>query len=335
MSTAAIPLWSVLALLVKSAYSRERDMWGFVDQIYVITGDWATHRIPELKKQLKSVGIKENNVMYWYGERDTINGHHGAWNAHAGVARHAIQHNHEIILVFEDDVGFSGEFDIAGFNSIISLLESFTKADTFVHPISSRPLWEFVHLVYNAFSVQQLDTSMHQQKMHESKRMQNSPGNHRIIRVHAWGMVAYFSSKRGMKKIAESVYPDSYGHTIDGVSFVSKHAYGIFPMVAIHRPGPSFTINKTRDLSLQRTWEHRVTALYKKSVSQGCCSVSLVPGYTEQCAAYWSQKFGISGHASCGLQLYLSEEKNVLNEFHIVTIASMIMMIMIFGSNKR
>ena len=55
-------VWSVLALLVESANSRERDTWGFVDQIYVITGDWATYRIPELKKQLESVAQNNNNV---------------------------------------------------------------------------------------------------------------------------------------------------------------------------------------------------------------------------------------------------------------------------------
>ena len=220
MTTIALPLWGVLVLLVESAHSQEHDAWSFVDQIYVITGNWAAHRIPNLKIQLESVGITEDRFMYWYAERDVENGHRGAWHAHAAVAHHAIQHKHEIILVLEDDVGFSSEFAGGGFNGIISLLESFTTADAFVPPMLVRPLWEFVHLVHNTFAVHQVITRKHQQKTHASRATHNITGNHRIVRVHAWGLVAYFSSRRGMEKFDASVYPDSYGHTIDGVSFV-------------------------------------------------------------------------------------------------------------------
>ena len=229
---------------------KSKKAWGLFDQIYCITGEWSPKRKMLVLEQFRRVGL-ESRVTFFYGQLDS-NGHRGAWAAHKGVAKKAQNCKFEKVLVFEDDIRFTEDF-VSGYSRYLREYAAF---------LETTPNWEYFLFGHNPFATQATPTP-------------------RISRTHSWGMFAYAMSPAGMNKLANSVYPNAHGSTVDGIVYSSFNTYAFYPMVVQHSSGFSQTIKKNRPESLHDQWGRREKKLYTAASKLAFCYPFVAKYYNE------------------------------------------------------
>ena len=216
----------------------------YFDQIYIISGNWTTiARQEHWKREMESVGITLDKIQVWQGVLDPVNGHRGAWLAHNSLIKRALALKQDCVLIFEDDVEFTTYFRRNARSLSRSVLKFLGNADS----------WEIFFLGSN------------------SVEMQAVSGSGVFVRLHSWALLAYVLSSKGMSLFHHD-YPNAFGRTIDGISFSSNYAFGIFPSVAVHPSGSySDTDKRKRETDLQTRWSYNEEILHTYAVDPKKC----------------------------------------------------------------
>jgi hypothetical protein len=85
------------------------DPWHFIDAVYAITLDTATHRHQKLKDEMTRVQLQDKLHMMVV-TRHPEGGIRGCYESHADAWKQARAQGHRCILVVEDDVFFSNDW---------------------------------------------------------------------------------------------------------------------------------------------------------------------------------------------------------------------------------
>ncbi len=85
------------------------DPWHFIDAVYAITLDTATHRHQKLKDEMKRVQL-QNKLHLMMVKRHPDGGMRGCYDSHADAWKEARAQGYRCILVVEDDVFFSDDW---------------------------------------------------------------------------------------------------------------------------------------------------------------------------------------------------------------------------------
>jgi hypothetical protein len=86
------------------------DPWHFVDAVYAITLDTAIHRQSKLLAEMRRVGLN-NKLQLMKVQRDPESGVRGCYESHARAWAQARAAGHQCVLVVEDDVFFSDDYE--------------------------------------------------------------------------------------------------------------------------------------------------------------------------------------------------------------------------------
>ena len=218
--------------------------WDYFDDIYVISGDWASNKKrAKLNHEAESVHLS-GRFKIWPGVKNMKSGHEGAWQAHQTLIRNAKSRGKDCVLIFEDDVLFSEAFKKNAPRALRRIL-------TF---LGSSVGWEIFFFGSNVFEMQAIEDRQD------------------IVRVQSWALLAYVLNQNGMALFENASYPHANGGTIDGISRDSHSSYMVYPAIAEHPSGVfSDTTGSRRGNNLRSVWKYHAEILYSYATDPKKC----------------------------------------------------------------